>query len=246
MVGVAGSVDAAAALHGKRGGGGLVEGGEFLVREPAGQQQGPDGDEGHDEDGKADGGDGLGDGKGGAEADELDGDEEPDGAAAANLEEGVGRRGEGLVAAEEDELGGDAVGLEGLDAHDEEEAGKHAVGDEVQADEQRPRHGAEGEEALGEVGEALLDDVRGLGEVAALVLALFVDVLDGVGDAEGFGVEGGLGDEAVGEGQAQDAGDAGGEAEEEEVPVEAGGFSEGELGALGDEGRDLRGAGVRI
>ncbi len=46
---------------------------------------------------------------------------------------------------------------------------------------------------------------------------------------EAGGVEGGLGDEAVGEG----------EAEEEEVPVEAGGFAEGEVGALGYEGGDV-------
>jgi hypothetical protein len=47
-------------------------------------------------------------------------------------------------------------------------------------------------------------------------------------------VEGGLRDQAVGEGQAEEAGYAGGEAEEEEVPVEAGGLFEREFGALGD------------
>jgi hypothetical protein len=45
-----------------------------------------------------------------------------------------------------------------------------------------------------------------------------------------------LGDEPVGEGQGEDAGYAGGEAEQEDVPVEAGGLFEGIFGALGDEG----------
>jgi hypothetical protein len=49
-------------------------------------------------------------------------------------------------------------------------------------------------------------------------------------------VERGLGDEAVGERESQHAGHAGRQAEEEDVPVEAGRFGEGELGALGYEG----------
>lgn len=65
--------------------------------------------------------------------------------------------------------------------------------------------------------------------------------MDDLCDAEGLGVEGGLRDEAVGEGQAKNARDKGGEAEEEEVPVEAGGLFEGEFGALGDEGGDYMG-----
>lgn len=44
-----------------------------------------------------------------------------------------------------------------------------------------------------------------------------------------------LRDEAVGEGQAQDARNAGGQPEEEEVPVEACWLPEGKFGALGDE-----------
>ena len=51
--------------------------------------------------------------------------------------------------------------------------------------------------------------------------------------AQGVGVEGGLGDEAVGEGNAEETGDAGCETQEEDVPVETGGFLEGEFGALG-------------
>lgn len=72
--------------------------------------------------------------------------------------------------------------------------------------------------------------------VVAFILALFVELFDGFGDAERFCVEGGLGDESVGEGEAKNAGDAGGDAEEEEVPVETGGFAEWEFAALSDEG----------
>src|SRR5689334_12627259 len=52
-------------------------------------------------------------------------------------------------------------------------------------------------------------------------------------------MEGRLRDESVWERQAQEAGDARGQAEEEEVPVKARGFSEGEFGALGNQGRDV-------
>ena len=238
---VAAAPGAANAFHGKVGRRGRVEQRELLLAEEARQEQGADGDEGEDEDGEADGGDGLGNGKRGGEAEELDGDEPPDGGAARDGAQGRGRRREVAVAGEVHDLGGDAVGLESLEAHDEEEAGEDAVGDEVQDDEQGPRHGAEGEEALGEVGDALLDDVGGFEGEVALVVALFVELLDGPRDAERLGVEGRLRDEAIGKGQAEDARDAGRQAEEEEVPVEAGGLAEGELAALGDERRDWEG-----
>ena len=41
-----------------------------------------------------------------------------------------------------------------------------------------------------------------------------------------------LRDQTVGEGDSEEAGDSSGKAKEEEVPVKAGGFSEGEFGAL--------------
>lgn len=47
-------------------------------------------------------------------------------------------------------------------------------------------------------------------------------------------MKGGLRDEAVREGNAEEAGNAGCEAEEEDIPVETGGFAEGKFGALGD------------
>ena len=58
------------------------------------------------------------------------------------------------------------------------------------------------------------------------------------GDAKGVGVERGLGNEAIGKGYAEKASDAGCQAEEEEVPVEACGFAEGKFGALGYQGGD--------
>lgn len=145
---------------------------------------------------------------------------------------------ERAVAQEEEQLGGDAVGGEGLVAHDEEEAGEDGLGDEVEDEQEGAGHGAEREEALREVGDALLDDVRALEHVVPLRLLVCVG-LD-FRHAEGFGVEWGLGDEAVGEGEPEDAGDAGGQAEEEEVPVEAGRFAQGELGSLRDEGGDCK------
>ena len=76
------------------------------------------------------------------------------------------------------------------------------------------------------------------GVMAIFFVAVLINFLDGLGDAERLGVKGGLGDEAVWEGQAEDASNAGGEAKEEEVPVEYGWLSERELAALGDEGGD--------
>ncbi|KAF7552254.1 hypothetical protein G7046_g7464 [Stylonectria norvegica] len=157
----------------------------------------------------------------------------PDGGAARDLAQRSGSGREGAVARKEDELGRDAIGLERLHAHDEEEPREHAVRNQVDDDEERAGHGAEGEEALGEVGDALLDDMGGFEGVARGSVV----VSYGFGDAEGFRVEGRLRDETVGHGEAEEAGDTGGEAQEEEIPVEAGGFAEGEFAALGDEGR---------
>lgn len=52
-------------------------------------------------------------------------------------------------------------------------------------------------------------------------------------------MEGGLWDESVGGGEAEDAGDAGGDAKEKNVPVETGGFAERKFGTLGNEGGDV-------
>lgn len=67
----------------------------------------------------------------------------------------------------------------------------------------------------------------------AFVGAFFVGICDDFCDAEGVGVKWCLRDEAVWEGNSEEACYSGCETEEEEVPVEACGFPEGELGALG-------------
>lgn len=66
--------------------------------------------------------------------------------------------------------------------------------------------------------------VVALALVVAVLVGLFL-LLDGLGYAERLGVEGRLRDQSIGEGQAQYAGDAGGDAEEEKVPVETGRLS---------------------
>lgn len=204
------------------------------------EDEGADGDESEDEDGESNGSDGLCDGKGGGKTNNLNTGKDPDGGVTLDGLQ-LGSRGcKGLVAGEEHDLGGDTVALEGLYTHDEEESCKDAMGNEVQDDQKRACHGAEGEEALGEVGDALFDDVGDLKGVAAFILALLVELLDGLGDAEGLGVERSLGDETIGEWQAEDAGDTGGAAKEEQVPVEASRFAKRELGALSNEGGDYK------
>ena len=88
---------------------------------------------------------------------------------------------------------------------------------------------------MSEIAHPLLDDVVDHTDGGAWS-GLFAGVGYLFGDAEGVGVEGGLRNEAVGEGDAEEAGEAGRQAEEEDVPVEAGGFAEGEFGALSYEG----------
>jgi hypothetical protein len=79
----------------------------------------------------------------------------------------------------------------------------------VDNEEEGPGHCAECKEALGEVRDTLLDDV--VGDAAGVALVLFVIVGDGAGYAKGLGVEWCLWDEAVGEGNSQETGDASGE-----------------------------------
>jgi len=220
-------------LHGERTRGRCIQNAQFLGREVFGQQERPHRHEQQDDDGEANGGDGLRDGEGSGEAEKLEGDEIIDGAFATDAcERFGGGRGEGVVAEEEEAFFRDAVLEQGLDAHDEEEAGEDTLRDEVQDDEERAGHGAEGEEALSEVGDALFDDV--VNDAAGVAFVCFVGVGRFAGDAKRFGVEGCLRDEAVGEGDAEEPADAGGQAQEEDVPVEAGGFAEREFGALGD------------
>lgn len=106
----------------------------------------------------------------------------------------------------------------------------------MQDNKQRAGHGAQGHEALGEVADALLDDVVGDANGFAFVGVVFVG--DVAGDAESGCVERCLGDETVGEGNTQETGHEGGDSEQPEVPVEAGWLAQRELGSLGDKRRD--------
>ena len=75
------------------------------------------------------------DSKGGAETDEFEGDEEPDGLLALEAFEWARGGGKVFVAGEVEKFVGDAICLQGLDAHDEEEACKDTTGNEMQDDE---------------------------------------------------------------------------------------------------------------
>lgn len=99
------------------------------------QHSSPQRNEQEDKDGEADGRYCLGDGKGGAKAEKLNGHKNPNGGAALDTREGVRGWSQGVIAREKNELGRDAVRLERLDAHDEEEPGEDAVRNEMQADE---------------------------------------------------------------------------------------------------------------
>lgn len=74
--------------------------------------------------------------------------------------------------------------------------------------------------------------------VIPFVFALFVQLLDCLGDAEGFSVERCLGDKTVGEWETQDTCNARGYAKEEDVPMETSWFAKWELASLGDERRN--------
>jgi hypothetical protein len=86
---------------------------------------------------------------------------------------------------------------------------------------------------LSKIRYSLFDYVVGFCDNVPFVGAFFVKVGDYFCYAQRGGMEGCLWDEAVGEGDSEEAGDTCGEAEEEEVPVEAGGFTEGKFCALG-------------
>lgn len=97
------------------------------------------------------------------------------------------------------------------------------------------------------MGEALFVDGEGSGDgfVDEYWGAVVGDLVGGdEGDGGGIvgarvGVDGGLGHEAVREGKAEEGGDEGRPPEEEEVPVEAAGFLEGEVPGLCRQGGDV-------
>ncbi len=77
----------------------------------------------------------------------------------------------------------------------------------MEDNEQGPCHCTEGQETLGEVADALFDDMIDDAGCFAFVCFVFVGFL--AGDAEGVGMEGSLGDQTVGEWDPEEAGDAG-------------------------------------
>ena len=82
----------------------------------------------------------------------------------------------------------------------------------------------------------MFDDVVDFSNDMAFALAFFIGVRNDFCDTERVGMEGCLRYEAIREGDSEKTGDASGEAEEEEIPVEASRFAERELGALGNQG----------
>jgi hypothetical protein len=101
----------------------------------------------------------------------------------------------------------------------------------VQDDQERAGHGAQSQNPLCEIADALLDDV--VGDADGFALVGFVVVGDLSCYAECLCVEWGLRDEAIGEGDPQDTGNSGGKTKKKNVPVESGWFAKRELGTLG-------------
>lgn len=66
--------------------------------------------------------------------------------------------------------------------------------------------------------------------------ALLVRIRDGFRDTKGFGVERGLWDKAVGEGNAEKTSNSGCAAEKKDVPVKASRLAEWKFSALCDKG----------
>lgn len=82
--------------------------------------------------------------------------------------------------------------------------------------------------------------INDAGGVALGVRVGFGFVVDLAGDAEGGSVKWGLRNKTVREGNAEEAGNSGGEAKKEDIPVEACGFAKGKFGALSYKGGDYR------
>lgn len=226
------AIRAADALHDKGPGRGGVEGAQLIVAEPFGHQPGAERDEGEDDDGEADGRDGLGDGKGGAEGEQLDGHKCPDGGSAFQPGQGVVGVGEFAVAREEQHFLRHPVADQRLHAHDEEESRQHALRDQVEDDQERAGHGDEEEKALRQITDALFHHVVRHSDHMPFGFL----VRDLAGHAKRIGVEWCLWDQSVGERDSQKSRDARGQSEEEDVPVEARWLAEGKFGSLRDEG----------
>jgi hypothetical protein len=74
--------------------------------------------------------------------------------------------------------------------------------------------------------------MRHLGSDVTLSSAFFIRIGDDFCYAQGFRVEGRLRDKSVGERDSEETGHAGGQAEEEDIPMEPGRLSKGKFRAL--------------
>lgn len=104
-----------------------------------------------------------------------------------------------------DQFESDPVPLEGLHPHDEEESGEDTSWDQVEDYEERARHGSEGENALSEVRDTLLDNMVDHSCGVTFCVARLGFIGDLAGDAKGVGVEGRLRDETVRKGYTEEA-----------------------------------------
>lgn len=86
-----------------------------------------------------------------AKSNELDRHEDPDGEAATNALQRLRSRSQGFVFAKEEDFERDTVPFQSLNTHYEEKTSQYALWDKMQDYEQRASHGAECEDALGEV-----------------------------------------------------------------------------------------------
>jgi len=209
---------------------------QFLSTEPLRHNPGPKGNQEQNDDWKPNSCNGLGDRKCCAKAKQLNCNKHPYSQTTFNPFQWVGWRSQLSILREKEELQSNAVACQSLAAHHEEQSRQHTLGYQMQNNQQRARHGDEKQQSLCEVADTLFDDViRCSGDLALVGL---VGIRDKLADAEAVGVERCLRNEAVGEWNAEDAGDEGGQAEQEDVPMESGGFAQGKFGALRDEGGD--------
>ena len=119
------------AYHSKWARGRRIQRCQLLNSEIFRQQEYTNGDKEEDDDWEAYCGDRLRDREGGAETDEFEGDEEPDGLLSLKALEWVRARSQDFIASEVEKFVGDTVCLQCLDSHDEEEACKDTTGNEV-------------------------------------------------------------------------------------------------------------------
>lgn len=197
-------------FHSERASSGRIQDVQFLSGEPHREQERSHRDKQKNNHRETDSSDGLGDGKGGTEANQLDNDKGPDCSSPVDSLQGVGSWREIFVLGEENQFLRDAVALESLDSHDEEQASHDALWNQVENNKKRTGHCAQSQESLSKIADALFYDVVGDSDGLALVRVIFIGNL--AGDAESSSVERSLGNESIGEWDTKNSGNKGGEA----------------------------------